>query len=218
MNNQQSFLDASHPDADLLESLAAESYHRYHLENGLTGLFRPDRSLALCSTQVWIKSGSIHEEGSLGAGLSHYLEHMLFKGTEKREGREISECVQAAGGYINAYTTFDRTVYYIDIPSENVDVALDVLGDSVFKSTLPPDEIEKERDVILREIDMGEDDPDRKLIRALFETAFRTHPFRYPIIGYKDLFANVSRDELVAYYERHYVPNNAVLVLSLIHI
>ena len=109
MNNQQSFLDASHPDADLLESLAAESYHSYHLENGLTVLFRPDRSLALCSTQVWVKSGSIHEEGSLGSGLSHYLEHMLFKGTEKREGREISECVQAAGGYINAYTTVSYT-------------------------------------------------------------------------------------------------------------
>tara|TARA_B100000519_G_scaffold87664_1_gene76024 strand:- start:1313 stop:3889 length:2577 start_codon:yes stop_codon:yes gene_type:complete len=214
MNNQQSFLDAGHPDADLLESLAAESYHCYQLENGLTVLFRPDQSLALCSAQVWIKSGSIHEEGSLGSGLSHYLEHMLFKGTEKREGREISECVQAAGGYINAYTTFDRTVYYIDIPSENVDIALDVLSDSVFKSTLPSDEIEKERDVILREIDMGEDDPDRKLIRALFETAFRTHPYRYPIIGYKDLFAKVSRDELVAYYERRYVPNNAVLVVS----
>ena len=214
MSKQHSFLDAGQSDADLLESLATESYHRYQLDNGLTVLFRPDRSLGLCSAQVWIKSGSIHEEKSLGSGLSHFLEHMLFKGTEKREGREISECVQAAGGYINAYTTFDRTVYYIDIPSENIDVALDVLSDSVFKSTLPPDEIEKERDVILREIDMGDDDPDRKLLRALFETAFREHPFRYPIIGYKDLFANVSRDELVAYYERRYVPNNTVLVVS----
>lgn len=214
MSNQQSLLDAGQPDANLLETLADESHYRYQLENGLTVLLRPDRSLALCSAQVWIKSGSIHEEGSLGSGLSHFLEHMLFKGTEKREGREISECVQAAGGYINAYTSFDRTVYYIDIPSENVEVALDVLSDSVFKSTLPPDEIEKERDVILREIDMGEDDPDRKLLRALFETAFRTHPFRYPIIGYKDLFAKVARDELMAYYERRYVPNNAVLVVS----
>jgi zinc protease len=214
MSKQQSFLDAGQPDANLLEALAEESFRRYHLENGLTVLLRPDRSLALCSAQVWVKSGSIHEEGSLGSGLSHFLEHMLFKGTEKREGREISECVQEAGGYINAYTTFDRTVYYIDIPSENVEVALDVLSDAVFKSTLPPDEIEKERDVILREIDMGEDDPDRKLLRALFETAFRTHPFRYPIIGYKDLFAKVSRDELVAYYERRYIPNNSVLVVS----
>jgi len=214
MSKQQSFLDAGQPDAKLLEALAEESFHRYHLENGLTVLLRPDRSLALCSAQVWVKSGSIHEEGSLGSGLSHFLEHMLFKGTEKREGREISECVQEAGGYINAYTTFDRTVYYIDIPSENVELALDVLSDSVFKSTLPPDEIEKERDVILREIDMGEDDPDRKLLRVLFETAFRTHPFRYPIIGYKDLFAKVSRDELVAYYERRYIPNNAVLVVA----
>jgi len=150
----------------------------------------------------------------MGSGLSHYLEHMLFKGTEKRKGREISENVQSAGGYINAYTTFDRTVYYIDIPSENVDVALDVLSDSVFRSSLPQEEVEKEKGVILREIDMGEDDPDHKLSRALFETSFREHPYRYPIIGYRDLFSQVTREDLVEYYQSRYAPNNAVLVVT----
>ena len=102
MSKQHSFLDAGQSDADLLESLATESYHRYQLDNGLTVLFRPDRSLGLCSAQVWIKSGSIHEEKSLGSGLSHFLEHMLFKGTEKREeiikkGYEKKEDTRAAG-------------------------------------------------------------------------------------------------------------------------
>jgi hypothetical protein len=98
--------------------------------------------------QVWVKTGSIHEDAHLGAGLSHFVEHMLFKGTPRRAGREISATVQAHGGYINAYTTFDRTVYYIDLPSEHTAVAIDVLADAVLHSTLPADEVTKEREVI----------------------------------------------------------------------
>jgi len=199
---------------DLIAPLLKEPVDRRVLDNGLTVALKPDRSNAICSVQVWVKTGSIHEGRSMAAGLSHFLEHMLFKGTENREGREISETVQAAGGYINAYTTFDRTVYYIDIPSENVEVALEVLSDAVFRSTLPAEEVAKERDVILREIDMGEDDPDHKLSRALFETSFREHPYRYPVIGYKELFSKVSRDDLLEYYGERYIPNNAAVIVT----
>ena len=97
----------------------------------------------LASVQVWVKTGSIHEGANLGAGLSHYLEHMLFKGTERRSGREISAAVQAHGGNINAYTTFDRTVYHIDLPAEHVAFAVDLLADIVLHSTLPADEAAK---------------------------------------------------------------------------
>ncbi len=198
----------------LIAPLLKEPVERFVLDNGLTVVLKPERANAICSVQVWVKTGSIHEGDLMGAGLSHYLEHMLFKGTENRKGREISESVQAAGGYVNAYTTFDRTVYYIDIPSENVDVALDVLSDAVFRSTLPVEEVEKERDVILREIDMGEDDPDHKLSRALFETSFREHPYRYPVIGYKEVFSRVKREDLLAYYKTRYTPNNVALIVS----
>lgn len=198
----------------LIAPLLREPVERFLLPNGLIVVLKPDTSHAICSVQVWVKTGSIHEGDKMGSGLSHYLEHMLFKGTDKRKGREISENVQSAGGYINAYTTFDRTVYYIDIPSENVDVALDVLSDSVFRSNLPEAEVEKEKGVILREIDMGEDDPDHKLSRALFETSFREHPYRYPIIGYRDLFSQVTREDLMEYYQSRYAPNNAVLVVT----
>ncbi|MEM9158705.1 MAG: pitrilysin family protein, partial [Verrucomicrobiota bacterium] len=155
-----------------------------------------------------------HEGKHLGAGISHFVEHLLFKGTEKREGKRISEEIQEAGGYINAYTTFDRTVYYIDAPSENVDAALDVLSDAVFCSNFPAEEVDKERDVILHEIDMGEDDPEVKLSHALFDTAFRKHPYRYPIIGYRELFEKLSREDLLEYYGKRYAPNNCVLVVS----
>ena len=99
--------------------------------------------------------------------------------------------MQAHGGYINAYTTFDRTVYYIDLPAEHAGIAIDLLADAVLHSTLPAEEVAKEKDVILREIEMGRDDPDQRSCETLFETAFREHPFRYPIIGYKDVFEKV---------------------------
>ena len=200
-------------DQALLETLWREPIERYVLPNGVTVLLKPDRAAPVASVQVWVKTGSIHEGGHLGAGLSHYLEHMLFKGTERRAGREISATVQAHGGYINAYTTFDRTVYYIDVPSSHTSVAIDLLADATLHSTLPAGEVAKEKEVILREIDMCLDDPDQRLSQALFETAYRTHPYRQPIIGHRDVFAASDRDDLLAYYRARYVPNNLVVVI-----
>jgi zinc protease len=200
-------------DLRLLDPLWRESVRREILPNGLTLILKPDRSAALASVQVWVKTGSIHEGARLGAGLSHYLEHMLFKGTPRRAGREISATVQAHGGYINAYTTFDHTVYYIDLPSEHAGVALDILADAVLHSTLPAEEVTKEKDVILREIAMTRDDPDSRLWEALFATAFREHPFRHPIIGHRDVFAATTREDLAAYYRARYNPENLVVVV-----
>jgi len=197
----------------ILDKLFSREIHRHQLENGLTLLFVPDHFAKLISAQVWVKTGSIHEGAHIGSGLSHYLEHLLFKGTEKRKGPEISEEVQAHGGHINAYTTFDRTVYHIDGPSESTSIFLDILSDMVFHSTLPSEEIAKERDVILREIDMGLDDPDNQLSRATFDTAFQVHPYRHPVIGHRQLFEPLEEDPLRKYYQTRYIPNNTVVVL-----
>lgn len=204
---------AATTDLQLLNAFWREPVERVVLPNGLTLIVKPDHSAALASVQVWVKTGSVHEGALLGAGLSHFLEHMLFKGTTRRAGREISATVQAHGGYINAYTTFDRTVYYIDLPSEHTGVAIDLLADAVLHSTLPADEVTRERDVILREIAMTRDDPDNRLSEALFATAFREHPYRQPIIGHRDVFAEVTREQLLAYYRARYVPNNLVVVV-----
>ena len=198
----------------LLETFWKQPPERTVLANGLTLLVQRDTSAPVASVQVWVKTGSIHEGSLLGAGLSHYLEHLLFKGTERRAGREIAVTVQEHGGNINAYTTFDRTVYYIDLPANHVGVALDVLADAVLHSTLPADEVTREKDVILREIAMGNDDPDHRLGEALFDTAFRQHPYRYPVIGYRDVFTAVTREDLLAYYHARYVPNNLVVVVA----
>ena len=199
-------------DFSLLERFWRDAPERMVLPNGLTVLLKRDSSAALASVQVWVKTGSIHEGSRLGAGLSHFLEHMLFKGTATRSGRDIAASVQAHGGYLNAYTSFDHTVYYVDLPAEHTGVAVDVLADIVLHSTLPAGEVAREQDVILREIDMGQDDPDHRLGESLFTTAFREHPYRHPIIGYRDVFASGTRDDLVAYYRARYVPNNIVVV------
>lgn len=197
----------------ILNSLFEHPTHRRVLDNGMTVLVREDHTSAISSVQLWVKTGSIHEDEFLGAGLSHFLEHMLFKGTERRKVKQISREVQSLGGHINAYTTFDRTVYFIDLPSEHTRRAMDILSDAGFNAKLPADQADKERDVILREIDMGMDDPDRRLGRALFETAFKRHPYRYPVIGYRDVFETVGPDDLSGYYQSRYVPNNMALVV-----
>jgi zinc protease len=199
---------------EVVEQLYSQPCLRKTLANGLLSLHYPDFSSDVISMQVWVKAGSIHEGLHLGSGLSHFLEHMLFKGTSLREGKAIAREVQELGGQINAYTTYDRTVYYIDAPASAFDQVAEILADLIFNSTLPEAELEKERDVILREIDMGLDDPDRLLHQALFCTAFKQHPYREPVIGHRSLFKKVTRETLWDYYKTHYVPNNMVICLA----
>ena len=129
------------------------------LPDGLTIVVQEDHSAPVASVQAWVETGSIHEDRYLGAGISHMLEHMLFKGTEKRSCNQIAQAVQDSGGYINAYTSFDRTVYWIETPPDGLETCVDVLGDMVFHSTLPEPDFRKELDVIRREMAMGDDSP-----------------------------------------------------------
>lgn len=184
------------------------------LSNGLEVIVKEDHSAPVVSLQAWCRAGSIHEGDWLGAGLSHFLEHMLFKGTEKRGGNEIAQTVQNAGGYINAYTSFDRTVYWIDAPTSGAETCLDVLCDVVGYAQVDADEFASEADVIRREIAMGEDNPEQVLGKALFRTAYSVHPCRYPVIGYLDLFNQLDRDALYAYYREKYSPDNIFLVVA----
>lgn len=189
------------------------SARRYVLPNGLILIAQEDHSAAVASVQAWVGTGSIHEGKHLGAGLSHLLEHMLFKGTATRSTNAIAQAVQDEGGYINAYTSFDRTVYWIDVPSPGVHTAIDLLADACMNSTLPADEFVKEQEVIRREFAMVADDPDRVNSQQLFSTAYREHPYRFPVIGYLDVFNGLTREDLVAYYKARYVPNNLVFVV-----
>ena len=181
--------------------------------NGLTLLVREDHSAPVVTAQAWIRAGSITEGPWLGAGLSHVLEHMLFKGTAKRGVAQIAQEVEDHGGYINAYTSFEQTVFYINMPSENWKTAVDILADSMMNATIPDEELQKEKQVILREMAMNNDDPDRRASRMLWSTAYIAHPYRFPVIGYPDIYNRTTRDDVFAYYKKHYVPNNIVFVV-----
>src|SRR5437773_7198573 len=183
------------------------------LENGLTLIVREDHSAPVVSAHAWCMSGSIHEGRWLGAGLSHVLEHMLFKGTVTRPGARIDQEVQEAGGYMNAYTSFDRTVYWINVPNTGARVAIDILCDIMQHAAVPPEELAKELDVIRREVDMGQDDPGRRSGRRLFETAYTRSPYRFTVIGYPDIFNELKPDDIHGYYRERYVPNNVFFVV-----
>ncbi|MFO7871288.1 MAG: pitrilysin family protein [Kiritimatiellia bacterium] len=183
---------------------------RFCLTNGMTCLVREDHSAPVVSIQIWAGTGSIHEGRCMGAGMSHAVEHMIFKGTPTRPPGRITEEINNAGGNINAYTTLDRTVFLVDIPSRNWQVGLDVLADAVANASFPKNEWIKERDVILREFAMGKDDPDRVINKLLWRTAYRVHPYRFPVIGREYLFRKISRDDLSSYFARRYVPDRMI--------
>jgi len=184
------------------------------LPNGLHVIVREDHSAPVVSAQAWCRTGSIDEGRWLGAGLSHMLEHMLFKGTTTRGAGRIDQEVQEAGGYMNAYTSFDRTVYYINVPNTGATVAIDILCDVMQNASLPPDELAKEMDVIRREMDMGQDDPGQRSGRRLFEVAYTRSPYRFTVIGYPDIFNQLAPDDIRGYYRERYAANNTFFVVA----
>src|SRR5215469_18488557 len=190
------------------------SAQKWTLPNGLTIIVQEDHSAPVASVQAWCATGSIDEDAHLGAGLSHILEHMLFKGTKTRSTNEIAQKIQDVGGYINAYTSFDRTVFWTDVPKDGVTTALDVLADAMMNSTLPPQEYQKEQEVIRREFAMGMDDPDRMAGLLLFSTAYQVHPYRFPVIGELEIYNQLTQDQVMQYYKTRYVPNNLTFIVA----
>ena len=184
------------------------------LPNGLSLILAPDPRTPVVSSQLWVESGSIHEDHLTGAGISHFLEHMVFKGAGRFGASELATSVQAAGGHWNAYTSFDRTVYYIDGPAAGLDPFLEVLAAMVFQPHLPESEFDKEKDVIRREIDMGLDDPDDVASRLMFSTAFVRDARAHPVIGHRHLFDAISYEDLQSYHQRRYTPDRCCLCIG----
>ncbi len=174
-------------------------------------LTRDDPGAPVVSIQIWVGVGSIHEQEFLGGGLSHLIEHMIFKGTSKHKPGDISRAINDLGGEINAYTSLDRTALLVDIPTAHWSKGLAVLADAVMNASFPEDEWRREQDVILREMAMGKDNPDRRATELLFQTAYRMHPYRIPVIGYEDIFKTLNRKDLLTFFHRHYLPNNMIV-------
>ena len=193
--------------------LETSEAQKYELGNGLTVLLKEVHGSGLVTVFVTVRAGSITEGEWTGSGISHFIEHMLFKGTAKRPVGQIEREIQGYGGTYDAFTSYEYTGYQVVVPQEHLIGVLDLLSDVLRNSTFDSIELEKERQVILKEIALGHDDPQRYLHLLSWSRAYTTHPYRHPIIGYESLLAALTQEDLVQYYRRCYGPNNLILAL-----
>ncbi len=183
------------------------------LDNGLKVLLLEDRRSPVIACQIWYRVGSRNERVGL-SGLSHYLEHMMFKGTPKFGPRLYSRLLEEQGASENAYTSQDATVYVVTIAAEKIDLVLDLEADRMRHLLLDPREVDAERKVIMEERrTRSDDDPVGALAEELNAIAFKAHPYRIPPIGFVTDIPQLSADDLRAWYDTYYRPNNAILVL-----
>lgn len=183
------------------------------LPNGLVLLLDESHLAAVAEVQIWARVGSA-DEGPDEAGLAHFHEHMLFKGTERRGVAEVAGAIEGVGGRVNAYTSYDTTVYHATVPSDGLGLALDVLADMVRGSLFDPGELTREIEVVLEEIRRSDDSPPHVCAEALFAAAYRTHPYRSPILGSRESVARFDRERVSGFYRRWYAPDNLLVVAS----
>ena len=182
------------------------------LPNGLTVVMQRVERAPVVALQMWVKVGSA-DEPEAQRGLAHVHEHMLFKGTRRRGVGEIASAVEAAGGEINAWTSYDQTVYHLVLARRFLDAGLEILADAMLESTFEEEALQGELAVILDEIRRTRDIPSRVLSESLFSAAYREHPYRHPIVGTVDSVGALTREQVLEFYRRWYVPSNMVLVL-----
>lgn len=182
------------------------------LGNGIRVIVQEHRASDAVALHLWIGVGG-RDEAAGERGFSHFVEHMLFKGTETLGPGFVDREVEAVGGRTNAGTSWDYTFYYMLLPGSRAVRGLEVLADVAFNSAFEPVEITREREVIFEEVRLGEDNPRRFLIRQLYELAFRGHPYGFPVLGDAGALRAATRETLRGYYQRHYAPDNMVLVV-----
>lgn len=185
---------------------------RFTLPNGLQVFVNEDHARKVATIQLWVMVGSADEVGP-ELGISHLIEHMAFKGTERRGVGKIAAEIEALGGETNAYTSWDETVFHVTVPSSEVSAGMDILTDAVLHPTIDAGEVEREKQVVIEEILEGEERPDRKASKLLFKTAYIKSPYQYPIIGFKDLVEKMTRDDILAFRKKWYVPENMFLLV-----
>jgi zinc protease len=182
------------------------------LANGVTLIVQEHRASDVVALQLWVRAGG-RDESPAELGLSHYLEHMLFKGTPSRPPGAIDALIEGLGGTSNAFTSYDYTHYDVVLPAERVRAGIELLADIGLNASFPPQELESEKKVVFEEMSLVEDDPEKYLSRRLNELAYTPHPYGRPILGTRELIQALTRDRLDAYYKKHYVPRNFALVV-----
>ncbi|WP_295762805.1 pitrilysin family protein [Clostridium sp. 2218st1_F5_2218SCRN_220325] len=180
------------------------------LKNGLTIIGEEIPYLKSISLGVWVKAGSIMETKE-NSGVSHFIEHMLFKGTTNRTSKELAREIDNLGGVINAFTSKECTCFYVKLLDEHINIGIDVLSDMILNSRFDELDIKKEKSVILEELKMYEDSPDDLVYDLLLENIYKDHSLGMNILGDRQSLKNLKRESILDYYNEYYVPNNSII-------
>ncbi|MFZ5651192.1 MAG: M16 family metallopeptidase [Bacillota bacterium] len=183
------------------------------LDNGVILLTEDIPHVRSVALGIWVNVGSRDEDEKV-AGISHFIEHLMFKGTENRTAKQIAEALDAVGGQLNAFTTKEYTCYYAKVLDEHFDLALDVLSDMLFNSKFAKPDMDRERNVIIEEIKMYEDTPDELVHDVFANTIWQMHPLGRPIIGRSEVIKELDRNDIIDYIGKFYVPGNIVVTAA----
>jgi zinc protease len=184
----------------------------YKLDNGLQVLLKPIHTAPVVSNWIWYRVGSRNEQPGT-TGISHWVEHMMFKGTPTFPKGSIMLEVNRNGGVLNGFTSQDYTAYFEILPADRLDLGLRIESDRMANSVIDPAEVESERTVIISEREGSENDPEWVLYEEVMATAFRAHPYGHMVIGWKEDLRSITRDDLYQHYKMYYGPHNAVLIV-----
>lgn len=193
--------------------LSSKKVYKKVLKNGLTILVRPTHIVPKVSVQLWYGVGSKNEL-SKEKGIAHFIEHMIFKGTDKLSESDINNITHKLSGYCNAFTSYDYTGYLFNFPTQHWTAALPIMADCMRNCTFKDELLRSEMKAVIQELKMHRDDYSTLLLETMVSTIFQDHPYHYPIIGFKQDLWSMKREDLVAFYKKHYVPNNATLVVT----
>ncbi|HWR71632.1 MAG TPA: pitrilysin family protein, partial [Nitrospirota bacterium] len=188
-------------------------YRKDTLSNGIRVVSETMPKSRSMSIGVWVKVGSRHESPQIG-GVSHFIEHLFFKGTEKRTAKDIAIEIDALGGEMNAFTSQEATTYYVKVLDEHLPTAIDILADILLGSEFDPQEMDKERKVILEEIKSVEDAPDDYIHEFLTNTVWPDNSLGRPILGTKDTIKALTHKDIIDYIENYYSPKEIVISVA----
>lgn len=198
---------------EISQALASgEGPHVIKLKNGMSLLIKEDNRFPLVNVRLFVHAGSAYEDPGQ-AGISHLLEHMVFKGTKKRGPGQTAREIESVGGDMNAATSFDYTVYYVEVPEKEWKLGMDIVTDMTFNAAIDPEELKSERDVVLSELERGEDNPGSRIFKTLQSVVWKDTSYQWPIIGYRDTVKGISADDIHAYIDRLYQPQSMLLTV-----
>ena len=184
----------------------------YKLKSGQTVVIQQVKTNPIVTIDTWIKTGSV-DETDKNNGVAHFLEHLFFKGSSKYPVGEFDRIIESHGGVTNAATSKDFTHYYITIPSDKFDLALDLHSDMLLTPQIPSEELEKERKVVIEEICKDLNSPRNKLTKNLVALTYKTHPYKREVIGKKEVIENIKREEIFDFYNKNYGPQNMITLV-----